>query len=133
MFFARKAAVVSTCEPNPWNYARSAEGVKLNQLANVRVFNPALSSKPSELEIGGRSADAWFRPMRNSRGRFENAESNADSNDSGGYARFGCGAAWSDSVGFPQDRYRKLELEALRGMRHTLPRRGPDLFIELLI
>lgn len=93
MFFARKAAVVFTCEPNPWNYARSAEEVKLNQLANVRVFNPGLSSKPSELEMGGRSADAGFRPMRNSRGRFENAGSNADHNDSVGYARFGYGAA----------------------------------------
>src|SRR5215469_399575 len=48
MFFARKAAAVFTYEPNPRNYARCVENVRLNRLANVRVFNRGVSSKLGE-------------------------------------------------------------------------------------
>src|ERR1700682_6385710 len=39
LFFARKANSVITFEPNPRNYQRCADNVRLNALTNVRVLN----------------------------------------------------------------------------------------------
>lgn len=133
MFFARKAAAVFTYEPNPRNYARCMENVKLNKLANVRVFNRGVSSKPGELEMaydplmpGGASANAELvRQIREMPNRTQTTSVPVVALDSD-----------IEHHGLPAPDFLKIdiegmELQALQGMRRTLEQRGPDLFIEL--
>src|SRR6266852_6696925 len=51
LFFARSAAAVITNEPNPRNYRRCVDNVRLNGLTNVRVFNRGLSDRKGSLEL----------------------------------------------------------------------------------
>jgi FkbM family methyltransferase len=133
LFFARKANSVITFEPNPRNYQRCIENVRLNALTNVRVFGRGVSSDLGEIEI-------TYDPLMPGAASGDPEISQQIS------ATVGTSKTASIQVG-PLDReietlslpapdlikidIEGMELPALRGMARTLALRGPDLFIEL--
>jgi FkbM family methyltransferase len=136
MFFAVQAGPagrVVAFEPIPDSYRRILEHVELNRLDNVDVHNIAIGSGPGRLTFTGLP------------GRFGRATANAEIRD-----------AISSSVGeavsafvpvnslddeirqasLPDPDFVKvdvegMELDVLQGMRETVARRKPALFIEI--
>jgi len=133
LFFARQAREVITFEPNPRNYRRCVENVRLNNLANVRVLNRGVSSAAGELEMiydplmpGAASANDEIR--RQIRSSVKTAQT----------LRIPVGTLDSDIAAFnlPQPEFIKIDIEgmelhALQGMSRTLAAYHPRLFIEL--
>jgi FkbM family methyltransferase len=51
LFLARQAKQVISWEPNPRNYTRCVENVRLNGLMNVRVFDRGISNKTGTIDL----------------------------------------------------------------------------------
>src|SRR6202011_2126007 len=51
LFFARRARQVIAYEPNPRNYGRCLENVRLNRLENVCVLNRGVSDTAGSIEL----------------------------------------------------------------------------------
>jgi len=133
LFFARKAKQVIAYEPNPRNFARCMENVRLNDLKNVRVLNRGVSDRSGTINL-------TYDPLMPGAGSGEMAIANQISSSIKG----------SHSLEIPivplDDDIRLnqlpapdlikidiegMELPALKGMRRTLRERHPDLFIEM--
>lgn len=133
LFFARKANAVITFEPNPRNYQRCADNVRLNALTNVRLLDRGVGSELSEIEI-------IFDPLMPgaASGNSEISQQIKATVRSARTARISVTTLDSEieTLSLPEPDFIKIDIEgmelpALRGMRRTLALRGPDLFIEL--
>ena len=133
LFFARRARQVVTWEPNPRNYGKCAENIRLNQLRNVTLNNRGISDKRGTIELiydplmpGAGSGEAVIAEQIGSTVRTarkllipvltldEDVEQSA----------------------FPAPDLIKIDIEgmelpALKGMAKTLARHSPALFIEM--
>lgn len=133
LFFARKAAAVVTFEPNPRNYRRCLDNVKLNKLSNVRVLNRGLSDQSGSIEL-------VFDPLMPgaTSGNQEIAHQIAATVSKARTIEIPVGTLDVDAVDLklPAPDFIKIDIEgmelpALRGMAATLQQYGPELFIEL--
>lgn len=133
LFFARKAREVITYEPNPKNYRRCVDNVKLNNLENVRVFNRGLSSEAGHLEL-------TYDPLMPGAGSGNHEVSRQIAASVASATRVQIEVASLDAeietLKLPPPDFIKIDIEgmelrALRGMSHTLTVHGPELFIEL--
>jgi len=133
LFFASRAAKVITYEPNPRNHRCCIENVKLNNLSNVRVLNRGLFSQAGQLEMtfdplmpGAASANKEVcEQIESSVATTSTVSITVETLDSE-----------IETLGLPPPDFIKIdiegmELEALRGMSHTLATHHPELFIEL--
>jgi FkbM family methyltransferase len=133
LFFASKAREVVTFEPNPRNYQRCVENVRLNNLANVRVLNRGVSSAAGELEMiydplmpGAASANNEIgRQIKSSVKTSQTLRIPVATLD-----------ADIESLDLPTPEFIKIDIEgmelhALQGMSGTLAAYHPRLFIEL--
>jgi FkbM family methyltransferase len=51
LFFARKAKQVIAYEPNPHNFARCLENIRLNDLKNVQVLNRGVADRSGTIDL----------------------------------------------------------------------------------
>lgn len=134
LFFARRvgpAGAVVTFEPNPRNYQRIVENIRLNGFANAQVRQVALGSAPGR-------ASLVFPNDETARGSLEHhiadtirqekhvnaIEVDVDTLDH------------QVALGVPEPDFVKLDVEGLErdvleGMRGLLARRHPRLYIEV--
>ena len=133
LFFARRAGCVIAYEPNPRNYERCLDNVRLNRLTNVRVFNRGVAAEAGQLELtldplmpGAASGNREIsRQISASAARATTVPVSVVRLDSE-----------IETLSLPAPDFIKIDIEgtefdALRGMNRTLASRGPDLFIEL--
>jgi len=133
LFFATRAKTVVTYEPHPANYRRVLENLALNQLTNVRAFPRAVGNQEGTLLL-----------------TFDPRMPGAASGDGTIRAQIAASIAEAETVevpivrldddlersGLPAPDFIKLDIEgmelaALEGMRQTLTRRHPALYLEL--
>ena len=133
LFFARKGGAVITYEPNPRNYQRCIDNVKLNSLKNVRVFNRGISSEQGQLEL-------TYDPLMPGAGSGNQEVSRQIAASVTAARKVQIQVATLDSeietLNLPPPQFIKIDIEgmelnALRGMGRTLSSNGPALFVEL--
>jgi FkbM family methyltransferase len=137
LFFAQQAGDqgrVVAFEPHPANYRRVLENVSLNGFSNVTVRNLGIGSASGELELaaprgglpGQASANAYIKRHFESAGTevevFRVPASSLDDEIS--------------TTSLPPPDFVKidveaLELDVLRGMKATIARSKPHLFVEI--
>lgn len=135
IFFARAVGSdgkVITFEPNPMNYKKIIENVKLNKFDNVRVLQIGLGEKKekttlafedSELAIGSIQKDIKNQILRKRGGKSIDVEVDSLDNQ-------------IKTTGLPQPDFIKidvegLEMEVLVGMSEIIKKYKPKLFIEI--
>jgi FkbM family methyltransferase len=133
LFFARKARTVIAYEPNPRNYARCLENIRLNNLTNVNVFNRGVSDQAGIIEL-------IYDPLMPGAGSGEQAIAQQISSSVRTFqkllvpiVRLDDDIALND---LPKPDFIKIDIEgmeflALKGMERTLRERHPELFIEM--
>lgn len=133
LFFASKAGAVITYEPNPRNYQRCLDNVKLNSLTNVRVLNRGLSDGRGVMEL-------VFDPLMPGAGSGNENVAHQITGSIAGARTIEVPVSTLDEdvneLQLPAPHLIKIDIEgmeavALRGMKNTLERHRPDLFIEL--
>ena len=133
LFFARKAAQVIAYEPNPRNFQRCMENVKLNGFRNVRVMNRGVGEQPGAIEL-------TYDPLMPGAGSADAATTAqiASSVRSAKTVRIEVVPLDEDirRHGLPAPDFIKMDIEgmerfALPGMKETLAKYRPELFIEM--
>ena len=132
LFFSRKARRVVAYEANAHNYARVKENLALNEVTNVTVRNVAVGAEPGLLKLvwdplmpGAGSADSAIgSQIRGSQGCHEIDVPVVRLDDD------------MAEQGLPVPDFVKIdiegfELQALQGLRGTLVRHGPALYLEM--
>jgi FkbM family methyltransferase len=133
LFFARRARQVVSYEPNPHNYARCLDNVRLNGLKNVEILNRGVSDCAGYVQL-------IFDPLMPGAGTGENEIAR----------QIGASVKTAQNVriptvtldddldlnGLPTPDFIKIDIEgmelpALKGMRRTLSTKRPSLFIEM--
>ncbi len=133
LFFARQAKAVITYEPHPANYRRAMENVELNRLNNVTLLNRAVGSRESTLKLtwdprmpGAASGEATIADqISSSVAQVHTVEVPVMRLDDE-----------IERSGLPLPDFIKIdiegmELDALEGMKTTLARQHPALYIEI--
>jgi FkbM family methyltransferase len=135
LFFARKAGTkgrVITFEPNAVSHSRIVTNVTLNGFQNVEVRNLALGEKQGTLRLafpgndpGRGSVDELTKAQILKEVRSKSTEVEVDALD-----------RLIPSAGLPKPNFAKIdvegfELDVLKGMKNTLTKQRPQLFIEI--
>ena len=127
LFFARQAARVISYEPNPRNYGRLMENLRLNGLENVTVRNVGVGDVPRELPMG-------WDPARPGFASFD-AESVATPMTTESLRVTTLDADRADHRLPPPDLIKidieGFELRALTGARETLAVHKPAIYLEM--
>ena len=133
LFFARKAKHVVAYEPNPHNFARCIENIRLNNLKNVRVLNRGVSDCAGTINL-------TYDPLMPGAGSCEIAIAHQISSSikSSRNLRIPI-VSLDDDISLndlPAPNLIKLDIEgmefqALKGMQRTLQKDHPDLFVEM--
>jgi FkbM family methyltransferase len=133
LFFARTAKDVIAYEPNPRNYARCLENVRLNDLTNVKVLNRGVSDRAGIIEL-------IYDPLMPGAGSGEQAIAQQISASVGTSQKLRVPIVrLDDDIDLnvlPQPDFIKIDVEgmeflALQGMQRTLRQQRPELFIEM--
>lgn len=133
LFFSRQAKQVVAYEPNPSSYRRVLENTRLNNAANITVRNLAVGEREGSITItfdrlmpGGASGDS------------EVSEQISRTSRRAGSVRVDMAPLDLDIPrgGLPAPDFVKVDIEgmelaALRGMRQTLSRYRPALYLEM--
>lgn len=132
MFFSRRARRVVAYEANAHNYARVKENLALNKIENVTVRNVAVGAEPGSLKLvwdplmpGAGSADAGIgEQIRGSEACHEIEVPVVRLDDD------------MADQGLPAPDFVKIDIEgfelpALKGLRETLIRHKPALYLEM--
>ena len=133
LFFARKAKQVIAYEPNPRNFARCVENIRLNDLKNVQVLNRGVSDRSGTINLtydplmpgAGSGEMAIAHQISSSIKSSQNLEIPIVSLDDDISLN---DLAAPDLIKIDIE---GLEFQALKGMQRTLWERRPDLFIEM--
>ncbi len=133
LFFARKARQVVAYEPNPQNYVRCLENIRLNKLENVQVFNRGVSDHAGDIEL-------TYDPLMPGAGSGESsiAQQIRSSVKASRTLRVPI-ILLDDDIhlnNLPKPDLIKIDIEgmefaALKGMQRTLGGWHPELFIEM--
>jgi FkbM family methyltransferase len=133
LFFGRAGSKVVAYEPNPRNYARCLDNVRLNRLSNVQVLNRGISDRAGNIEL-------IFDPLMPGAGSGEKdiAQQIGSSVKTSRKVRIPI-VSLDDDIrlnGLPEPDFIKIDIEgmefpALKGMERTLRERHPELFIEM--
>lgn len=133
LFFARRAKQVIAYEPNPRNYARCLENIRLNNFKNVQLLNRGVSDRPGIINLtydplmpGAGSGEmaiadqisSSIKSSQNLKIPVVSLDDDIDLND----------LAAPDLIKIDIE---GMEFQALKGMQRTLRERHPDLFIEM--
>ena len=133
LFFSKKAKLIVAFEPNPRNYMRCTENVRLNNLENVQVLNRGVSDRAGTIELiydplmpGAGSGESVIAQQINSSVKTARKVSIPI-------------VSLDDDIalnGLPVPDLIKIDIEgmellALRGMQRTLIEHRPELFIEM--
>jgi FkbM family methyltransferase len=133
LFFSRKGRKVVAYEPNPRNYARCLDNVRLNHLNNVQVLNRGVSDRAGNIEL-------IYDPLMPGAGSGEKdiAQQIGSSVKTSQKVQIPI-VSLDDDIrlnGLPEPDFIKIDIEgmefpALKGMERTLRDRHPELFIEM--
>jgi FkbM family methyltransferase len=133
LFFARRATQVVAFEPNPRNYIRCLENIRLNDLKNVKILNRGVADHAGTIEL-------IYDPLMPGAGTGDMAtrQQIASSTKTAHKVRIDV-ISLDDDIpvnGLPLPDLIKIDVEgmelaALKGMQRTLRERRPELFIEL--
>lgn len=133
LFFARQARQVITYEPNPRNYAKCSENIRLNRLENVRLLNRGVSDAAGSIEL-------IYDPLMPGAGSAEAAIAGQIGSSVKSARRLSIPVLPLDQDitenALPPPDFIKIDIEgmelpALHGMRGTLMSRHPVLYIEM--
>jgi FkbM family methyltransferase len=132
LFFSRSARQVVTFEPNPANYARILENLRLNNITNVRVRNVAIGESESCMTLvydplmpGAGSADPSISgQIRDTARRHLSVEIHTTRLDD----EIRRGLAKPDFIKIDVE---GMEISALRGGESFLRERHPRLYLEM--
>lgn len=133
LFFSRRARQVVAFEPNPRNFAKCMENLRLNGLTNVRVIAEGVSDSAGQLNL-------IFDPLMPGAGSAEKAIGQQISGSVNDARTVRIRVLPIDehieNKGLPAPDLVKidiegLELAALQGMERLLAARFPDLYIEM--
>jgi FkbM family methyltransferase len=133
LFFASRARQVITYEPNPRNYAKCMENVRLNRLENVRILNRGVSDTAGSIEM-------IYDPLMPGAGSGEKAIADQIGSSVKAAQRLSIPVVPLDrdiaENGLPAPDFIKIDIEgmefpALNGMRGTLEALHPALYIEM--
>lgn len=133
LFFSGRAREIIAYEPNPSSYRRVLENLRLNNRANVRVRRLAVGERKGSLTLlcdalmpGGTSGDpALAEQIRDSSPTARAIEVPVVSVDDD------IVASELPPPDFVKIDIEGMELPALRGMRRTLARHQPALYLEM--
>jgi FkbM family methyltransferase len=133
LFFGRTGTRVVAYEPNPRNYSRCLENVRLNCLSNVQVLNRGVSDRAGNIEL-------IYDPLMPGAGSGEKdiAQQIGSSVRTSQKVRIPI-VSLDDDIRLnrlPEPDFIKIDIEgmefpALKGMERTLRDRHPELFIEM--
>jgi FkbM family methyltransferase len=133
LFFGRAGSKVVAYEPNPRNYARCLDNVRLNRLSNVQVLNRGISDRAGHIDL-------IYDPLMPGAGSGEKdiAQQIGSSVKTSRKVRIPI-VSLDDDIrlnGLPEPDFIKIDIEgmelpALKGMERTLRDRHPELFIEM--
>jgi FkbM family methyltransferase len=134
LFFASKAKQVISWEPNPRNYSRAIENVRLNNLTNVQILNRGISNAPGTIDL-------LYDPLMPGAGSGDSAIKDQIGGSVKSAQRISIPVArLDDELGQgarlpPPDLVKidieGMELQALQGMHGILRDRRPALYIEM--
>lgn len=133
LFFARKAKQVISWEPNPRNFRRCKENLGLNRLQNVQLNNRGISDR-----VG--SIDLIYDPLMPGAGSGEEAIAHQIGSSVRTAQKLSIPVLRLDDDvaqnNFPPPDFIKIDIEgmefpALKGMRDTVCKHHPALFIEM--
>lgn len=133
LFFARQASSVVAFEPNPRNFTRCDENVRLNDLKNVKILNRGIADRAGMIEL-------TYDPLMPGAGTGETAiAQQITSSVKTAHKVQVAIASLDDDIavnGLPLPDLIKIDIEgmelpALKGMQRTLRERAPELFIEM--
>ena len=133
LYFARRAKQVIAYEPNPRNFARCMENIRLNSLTNVQVLNRGISDREGEIEL-------IYDPLMPGAGSSDDKIAEQINSSVKSFKKLSIAVVPLDrdieDHHLPTPDLIKidiegLELAALRGMRATLSRYHPELYIEM--
>lgn len=132
LFFSSRAREVIAYEPNPPSYRRVLQNLRLNGRTNVRVRHMAVGNAAGSLTLlsdplmpGGTSGDPTVAGQIQASGTVTAVEVPVVTLD-----------ADIESAHLPAPDFIKIDIEgmeltALQGMRETLARHRPDLYLEM--
>ncbi len=132
LFFSNRAKQVVTYEPNPSSHARVTENLRLNDIKNVELRNLAVGSEAGTITLtldplmpGAASADTEIASQIDSSGDTNSVEVPV--------VRVDDDVRENDlpDPDFVKIDIEGLELSALQGMRETLERAHPRLYMEM--
>jgi FkbM family methyltransferase len=133
LFFAGRARQVVSYEPNPRNYARCLENIRLNQLTNVQLLNRGVADAAGTLELiydprlpaagsgNGFIAGQIQSSVREAR-KLSIPVISLDEDIAANH--------WP-MPDFIKIDIEGMELAALRGLRRTISAHRPELYVEL--
>jgi FkbM family methyltransferase len=133
LYFARRAKQVIAYEPNPRNFGRCLENVRLNSLTNVQVFNRGVSDAAGSLEL-------LYDPLMPGAGSGDAKIAEQISSSIKSFKRLSIPVLpLDDDIAenhLPAPDLIKIDIEglefpALCGMRRTLTEHHPELYIEM--
>jgi FkbM family methyltransferase len=132
MFFSRKARRVVAYEANVHNYARVRENLGLNKIQNVTVRNVAAGAEPGLLKL------VWD-PLMPGAGSADSSISSQIRGSASCHEIEAPVVRLDDDMaeqGLPVPDFVKIDIEgfelpALKGLRQTLVRHGPALYLEM--
>ncbi|MDQ6829798.1 MAG: FkbM family methyltransferase [Gemmatimonadota bacterium] len=133
LFFARTAKRVISWEPNPRNYERCLENVRLNALTNVQLNNRGISDQAGVIEL-------TYDPLMPGAGSGQTAIATQIVSSVKSVQSVSVSVLPLDldlvEHDFPPPDLIKIDIEgmeypALLGMRETLRQHRPELFIEM--
>lgn len=131
LFFARQAKQVIAWEPNPRNYARCMENIRLNKLENVKLINRGISDQRGTIQL-------VYDPLMPGAGSGEAVIAEQIGSSVKSAKRLSIPVATLDEEieSLPKPDFIKIDIEgmefsALKGMRKTLEKYRPELFIEM--
>jgi FkbM family methyltransferase len=132
MYFSRKARRVVAYEANAHNYARVKENLELNKVTNVTVRNVAVGAEPGVLKL------VWDPLMPGAGSADDSIGSQIRGSSSSHEIEVPVVRLDDDMAeqGLPVPDFVKIdiegfELQALKGLRNTLARHGPALYLEI--
>ena len=133
LFFASRAKQVFSWEPNPRNYSRAVENVRLNKLSNVQLLNRGISNAAGTLDL-------LYDPLMPGAGSAESAIRNQIGASVRSAKKIAIPVARLDDEiaahQLPPPDFIKIDIEgmelpALQGMRQLLREKHPQLYIEM--